>query len=203
MNELGLKMPWPVLITISRLCERRGRFCSPSVEEVVNEVNERYGTKYSRRYIEEQIAWLERNGYVRRERGLLADGRVTLVTTGKGERVVMTLIRLSEDQAIVHNDKWEGIVYDPGPKEEDALWMPSGFTLAEAGERSAPEEPSALLNKWDEEFSDPLGLPRLSDAVNAVDDFVSNLIDSGMFAVNWLAESFKLLAPIAQPTLRH
>jgi DNA-binding MarR family transcriptional regulator len=195
MNEPRLKMPWPVLITISRLCERRGRFCSPSVEEVVNEVNERYGTKYSRRYIEEQIAWLERNGYVRRERGLLADGRVTLVTTGKGERVVMTLIRLSEDQAIVHNDRWEGIVYDPGLKEEDALWMPSGFTLAEAGERSALDEPSVLLKKWDEEFSDPLGLPRLSDAMNVVNDFVSNLINNGMLALNLLAEGLKLLTP--------
>jgi hypothetical protein len=195
MAELRhLEMPWPVLITISRLCERRGRFCSPSVEEVVNEVNKRYGARYSRRYIEQQIAWLQRNGYIRRERGLLADGRVALVTTRNGERVVMTLIRLGEDQAIVHNDKWEGIVYDPG-KEEDASWMPSGFTLAEASERSAPDEPSALLNKWDEEFSDPLGLPRLSDAINAVNDFVGNLIGSGMFAVNWLAEGFGLLAP--------
>jgi hypothetical protein len=181
MAELGhLEMPWPVLITISRLRERRDRFCSPSVEEVVNEVNERYGARYSRRYIEEQIAWLQRNGYVRRERGLLADGRVTL-------------IRLSEDQAIVHNDKWEGIVYDPG-KEEDASWMPSSFTLAEASEGSTPHEPSAPLNKWDEEFSDPLGLPRLSDAINAANDFVSNLIGSGMFAVDWLAEGFRFLA---------
>jgi DNA-directed RNA polymerase subunit RPC12/RpoP len=102
-----------VLLSISRLCDRRS-FTGPTVEDVIADLEQRYGRKYSRRSIEEAISLLESRGLVYRKRGLLRDGRVTLLTTKEPERVALTLIRLGEKEALVHNG-WEGIVYDPIP----------------------------------------------------------------------------------------
>jgi DNA-binding MarR family transcriptional regulator len=119
---MELDLRWAVLASISRLYERRGRFLGPTIEEVLEDLEKRYGVRYTRRHIEGVVADLEKRGLVQRKRGLLRDGRVTLLTTTKGERVVLTLIRIGGNEALVH-DGWEGILYDPpgsvsgGPNE--------------------------------------------------------------------------------------
>jgi hypothetical protein len=100
-----------VLLSISRLCDRRS-FTGPTVEDVIADIEQRYGRKYSRRTIEEAVSYLESRGLIYRKRGLLRDGRITLLTTIKPERVALTLIRLNPKEALVH-DGWEGKVYDP------------------------------------------------------------------------------------------
>jgi DNA-directed RNA polymerase subunit RPC12/RpoP len=104
-----------VLISISRLCNQR-HFTGPTIENVIADLHHRYGRKYSRRSIEEAISLLESQGLVYRRRGILQDGRITLLTTKEAERVALTLIKLSEKEALVHNG-WEGIVYDPKPSD--------------------------------------------------------------------------------------
>jgi uncharacterized membrane protein len=69
--------------------------------------------EYSRRSIEKAVSRLEARGYVCRVRGLLQDGRVSLLTTREPERVAFVLLPLNKGEALVHNDAWEGKVYDP------------------------------------------------------------------------------------------
>jgi hypothetical protein len=109
----GLSLDDVVYITISRLCDRRGRYTNPDIEEVRAEIKNRYGVEYSRRSIEGAVSRLEARGHVYRLRGLLRDGRVSLLTTREPERVAFVLLPLNEVEALVHNDRWEGKVYDP------------------------------------------------------------------------------------------
>jgi hypothetical protein len=102
-----------VYVTISRLCNKRGRFIGPTYEDVIAYIESRYEERYSRRSIEKAIEDLESEGHVYRMRGLLRDGRVVLLTTKEVERVVFTLLKLTEKEALVHDDVWEGKVYDP------------------------------------------------------------------------------------------
>jgi hypothetical protein len=111
----GLTLDDIVYITISRLCDRRGRYTNPSIEEVRAEIRNRYGVEYSRRSIEEAVSRLEARGHVYRLRGLLKDGRITLFTTREPERVAFVLLPLGRGEALVHDDVWEGKVYDPLP----------------------------------------------------------------------------------------
>jgi DNA-binding MarR family transcriptional regulator len=122
VKTMQLDLEWAVLASISRLCEECGRFLGPTIEEVLEDLEKRYGVRYTRRHIEEIVASLEKRGLVQRKRGLLRDGRVTLLTTTKGERVALTLIRLNEKEALVH-DGWEGIVYDP-PEQRSSTPTP-------------------------------------------------------------------------------
>jgi hypothetical protein len=114
VKTMHLEMPWAVLSSISRLCEKHGRFTGPTYEDVLQDLEKRYGVKYSMRWIEDAVSFLKKGGYVNTQRGLLKDGRITLLTTKKGEKVAFTLIKLDEEKAVVHNG-WEEIVYDPSP----------------------------------------------------------------------------------------
>jgi len=119
MKTLHLDMRWAVLASISRLCKLRGRFTGPTLQDIKEDLKQRYDEEYSDRWILEKISELEKEGLVKRKRGILKDGRETVFTTTKGETIALTLIKLDERTGIVHNH-WEGIVYDPPQRGSDA-----------------------------------------------------------------------------------
>jgi hypothetical protein len=118
-----------VYVTISRLCNKRGRFIGPTYEDVIAYIESRYGKKYSRRSIEKAIEDLEREGHVHRMQGLLQDRRTVLLTTKEAERVAFTLLKLTEREALVHNHIWEGKVYDPPTEDATSPSIPSWWWM--------------------------------------------------------------------------
>lgn len=122
MKTLHLDMRWAVLASISRLCKLRGRFTGPTLQDIKEDLKQRYGEEYSDRWILEKISELERKGLVIRKRGILKDGRETVFTTTKGETIALTLIKLDERTGIVHNH-WEGIVYDPPQRGSNPVYL--------------------------------------------------------------------------------
>jgi len=110
-----LDMRWAVLSSINRLC-KKPRFTAPTLDDIKRDLTDRYGSEgeVTDRYLLEIISDLERQHYITRRKGVLKDGRETVYLTNKGEQVVLSLIKIGENQALVH-DGWEGIVYDPSP----------------------------------------------------------------------------------------
>lgn len=100
-----------VLGSINRLSKRK-QFIGPTLSDIKKDLRERYNLEISDRYLLNIIAELERKGLVKREKGLLRDRRETIFTTTQSEDVVLSLIRLDDKKAFVHNG-WEGTVYDP------------------------------------------------------------------------------------------
>lgn len=106
--DLGLA----VLGSISRQSKQSGRLTKPVLDDVKRDLKQRYGEEFSDTWLLEKISKLEDMGLVRRARGILRNGRETVYTTKRGEEVALTLIKLSDEEAFVHNG-WEGTVYDP------------------------------------------------------------------------------------------
>lgn len=112
--DLGLA----VLGSISRQSKQSGRLTKPVLDDVKRDLKQRYGEEFSDTWLLEKISKLEDMGLVRRARGILRNGRETVYTTKCGEEVALTLIKLSDEKAFVHNG-WEGIVYDPPPSNRE------------------------------------------------------------------------------------
>lgn len=106
--DLGLA----VLGSISRQSKQSGRLTKPVLDDIKSDLKQRYGEEFSDTWLLEKISKLEDMGLVRRARGILRNGRETVYTTKRGEEVALTLIKLSDEEAFVHNG-WEGVVYDP------------------------------------------------------------------------------------------
>jgi len=107
-----LSMRWKTLICIDRLCAARGRCHPPTLDEIQEELRKRYGVEQSKRQILIYIKELEAIGLVKKFRGMLADGRkVIYIITSEEKPVAFSFIRISDSEAIVYNDEWEGVVY--------------------------------------------------------------------------------------------
>ena len=107
-----LNMRWKILICIDRLCAARGRCHPPTLDEIQEELRKRYGVERSNRHILICIKELEALGLVKKFRGVLADGRkVIYIMTSEEKPVAFNFIRISDSEAIVYNDEWEGVVY--------------------------------------------------------------------------------------------
>ena len=107
-----LSMRWKTLICIDRLCAAKGRCHAPTLDEIQEELRRRYGVEQSKRQILIYIKELETIGLVKKFRGVLADGRkVIYVITGEEKPAAFNFIRISDSEAIVYNDEWEGVVY--------------------------------------------------------------------------------------------
>lgn len=110
--DLGLA----VLGSISRLSKQSDRLTKPVLDDIKRDLKQRYGEEFSDTWLLEKISKLEDMGLVKRARGILRNGRETVYTTKRGENIALTLIKLSDEEAFVHNG-WEGIVYDPPLRE--------------------------------------------------------------------------------------
>lgn len=112
MKTRRIDLRLAVLGSISRQSKQSGRLTKPLLDDVKRDLKQRYGEEFSDTWLLEKISELEDMGLVRRARGILRNGRETVYTTKRGEEVALTLIKLSDEEAFVHNG-WEGTVYGP------------------------------------------------------------------------------------------
>lgn len=140
--DLGLA----VLGSISRLSKQSDRLSKPALDDVKKDLKERYGEEISDRWLLEKISKLEDMGLVRRAKGILRNGRETVFTTKRGEEVALTLIKLSDEEAFVHNG-WEGVVYDPPSSNmEKAINKASPYLI----DYILPPTPNEILECYNE-----------------------------------------------------